>query len=1106
MRKLFATFLILGGCLATQAQVTVTSYNAEDSTVTINFTYDGARPTHQKVQQAIKTAFDGDKPQNIDPTIADLKGPDRKKKVKTVILTGDWNNVDTDYSIVDNQSIAKIVQEFSDDEHPVTLDLSACQGFESKYVDVRDYYGSSDPRHANETIGKTAWSEGLVSDRLETDFTSLPVPQEGSTTTENRSKPVTITQHSNTVTVSYDSNSVTVINHEVTTGTAFKYFYSWGGEVTDANDLANIKQRGDGSWYIDHGNWQEDVTGREVTTYTYLDVNNNEVTQTDDTTGLTQDSEGNWWYTRYLYQNQNGENVVADNTDNLTPNPNGEGWIFVKATIYTYYDETGNEVTKRNDTSSITSDGNGGWVYNYVTYDYEDENGNQIYATNVYDPHALTPDGNGGYTYNYTETIVIEPVVCFAINKTYPGNLEGIVFPNSDNFTYIPDKLCYDWPGFKKAVLSDKIVAIGNRAFGSSGLEEINFPASLQEIGWAAFKRTNITEADLAVCTNMTRIRFETFEECHSLTTATFPVNLIEIQKSAFDEADLGDVDLSQCHKLRMLGGMCFNQNDSLKTVTLCSHEKTIRGNNRYTTDDSEGAFHLCKAIKKVEVVACEGTCVTECVCENRAFEWDITHYQTAAPSEIMEKVALLIFPEDLPVCGQSPYSSSWDFFVGDYKNGVMITQENLLAYYRHVPNSGTSDHAKVNDYDEDGNKIGEHFEHVECMYQIGNGWHEFIRVGRGEIIKVGEFLRTYSRTAGDGPCQLPTELTAYRAVDYESTEVGWVKDKKNGTHYYDAENDEYVAITSDTPKSLYANGNRYSELTIGGILYLRPLVAKLAQYPGITGGYTGDNIELFDSEEIYSQLTAVPGGHSYVPEETGVVVYSRRINEEAFLMLPGDFGTDVVYKKFPHTGDRYEAARRLGGTGVNTDDDINMLHGSFGTGWKVAPVYPWSYTSETDSTCSGGHYGNPKEFRNFACKQTGTKTVDGKDQKVYGWLRLQPSMMKVNRAFAQIPTNRFDNHNEGVDQMPDFTIEDMPENNTNTTQDGEQTSSGTNLMLLNFFEDETEDGAVVDGIKTVNTNVVKVDDNTWYTIQGVRVAQPTKGVYIHNGKKVVIK
>ena len=41
-------------------------------------------------------------------------------------------------------------------------------------------------------------------------------------------------------------------------------------------------------------------------------------------------------------------------------------------------------------------------------------------------------------------------------------------------------------------------------------------------------------------------------------------------------------------------------------------------------------------------------------------------------------------------------------------------------------------------------------------------------------------------------------------------------------------------------------------------------------------------------------------------------------------------------------------------------------------------------------------------------------------------------------------------------------------------------------------------------GIKTVNAETLS--EGAWYTLQGVRVAQPTKGVFIHNGKKVVVK
>ena len=45
-----------------------------------------------------------------------------------------------------------------------------------------------------------------------------------------------------------------------------------------------------------------------------------------------------------------------------------------------------------------------------------------------------------------------------------------------------------------------------------------------------------------------------------------------------------------------------------------------------------------------------------------------------------------------------------------------------------------------------------------------------------------------------------------------------------------------------------------------------------------------------------------------------------------------------------------------------------------------------------------------------------------------------------------------------------------------------------------------------VTGIENVGNEVQNVENGVWYTPQGVRVAQPTKGVYIHNGKKALVK
>lgn len=53
---------------------------------------------------------------------------------------------------------------------------------------------------------------------------------------------------------------------------------------------------------------------------------------------------------------------------------------------------------------------------------------------------------------------------------------------------------------------------------------------------------------------------------------------------------------------------------------------------------------------------------------------------------------------------------------------------------------------------------------------------------------------------------------------------------------------------------------------------------------------------------------------------------------------------------------------------------------------------------------------------------------------------------------------------------------------------------------FLGFGDDETT------AIEQIESKKPAIDDDAWYTMQGVKVAQPTKGLYIHNGKKIVIK
>lgn len=65
----------------------------------------------------------------------------------------------------------------------------------------------------------------------------------------------------------------------------------------------------------------------------------------------------------------------------------------------------------------------------------------------------------------------------------------------------------------------------------------------------------------------------------------------------------------------------------------------------------------------------------------------------------------------------------------------------------------------------------------------------------------------------------------------------------------------------------------------------------------------------------------------------------------------------------------------------------------------------------------------------------------------------------------------------------------------------------GIPMRFVNANDDEqmvSDDAGLVDGINDIQRN--EALDGEFYSISGVRVAAPTKGLYIVNGKKELIK
>ena len=49
-------------------------------------------------------------------------------------------------------------------------------------------------------------------------------------------------------------------------------------------------------------------------------------------------------------------------------------------------------------------------------------------------------------------------------------------------------------------------------------------------------------------------------------------------------------------------------------------------------------------------------------------------------------------------------------------------------------------------------------------------------------------------------------------------------------------------------------------------------------------------------------------------------------------------------------------------------------------------------------------------------------------------------------------------------------------------------------------------DDSQITGIDTINTDAQPAEDDAYYSVDGVRVDKPSKGIFIHQGKKVLFK
>lgn len=111
------------------------------------------------------------------------------------------------------------------------------------------------------------------------------------------------------------------------------------------------------------------------------------------------------------------------------------------------------------------------------------------------------------------------------------------------------------------------------------------------------------------------------------------------------------------------------------------------------------------------------------------------------------------------------------------------------------------------------------------------------------------------------------------------------------------------------------------------------------------------------------------------------------------------------------------------------------------------------------------------------------------------GWL-----FLRVNGESAVAPANMSYLHVPG-------TLRVINTNYSAARRAGEEDDkpASKNMLFINFIDNPDDFGTT--DISAVSNDGFDIDNDAWYTLQGVRVSAPTKGgIYIHNGRKVVIK
>lgn len=706
-----------------------------------------------------------------------------------------------------------------------------------------------------------------------------------------------------------------------------------------------------------------------------------------------------------------------------------------------------------------------------------------------------------------------------------------------------------------------KIKTIGTFAFQGSGLTELNIPASLEVVSWSAFGSTKLKKVTVADGSQLQSINEGAFNGCKDLEEFTFEGSstLNKIQKDAFS----GDDKLKSFvipEKVTVLERGAFNGASGLETITF-KQPATM-------TVIGEGAFQYAKALKRIELPSTVttiskdafNTCssLTEVVIPASVTTIDATGFQECAKLE------------KFTVDKNNPVYSSVDGFLlsKDKKTLVSFPPAKANTYYTMLPPTIETIGKQAFYFVQalENVTIPEKVKKIEdfAFDRVGN-LNTIAFLGKTPITDVAASAfnpANVDKTKID----LSVRKDAKAAFDsdplwsqFRTRGVSFFKETNgagNGTTEYFPLSKKAVMIVGTQadvytyvvkPTVIDDNNNTY-EVRLWGDYAMNDNTTNIQEvvfkntldYVGLdafkkSNGTSSVKRIYFTATEPTKDMSATKweyfdnsGNYTQKEFEPSLKVYVKKSAENAYKTATG-------------------WSRYAGQTSYKIPGEINIAHW-YGTFAREFDADLGIYARENNEAGRIGAFITQTAGMSTETDATGVQTTKFIMKSInygnthvtdYDYVPAETGVLLESRSGASTPADFYyaigekDNVTYSLSNniMEGVTVKDTKKQSSTSDPIFAMTTAGIFKPLkigtdrtipvhkavarpkvtlsasakVMFVFDDGEDHNIVNPIETVENNNV-VDNNAYYNLQGQRVENPQHGVFIHNGKKVVLK